>query len=99
MIETLQMEILPQEIEVLKARLEEAEQFIEALKAGEVDAFAINRNNKSEVFTLQSGDYAYRVLIENFREGAINVTEEGLIVYCNTYFSFQHSGIRSLEFT
>ena len=73
-------------IEDLASRLAEAEQLIEAIKAGEVDAFALNRNNQSEIFTLQSGDYAYRVLVENFSEGAVNLTEEGLIVYTNGYF-------------
>lgn len=73
-------------IKELENQLEESEQLIEAIKAGEVDAFAINRGNKSEVYTLQSGDYAYRVLIEEFEEGAINITEEGLIVYTNPYF-------------
>lgn len=73
-------------IKELENQLEESEQLIDAIKAGEVDAFAINRENKSEIYTLQSGDYAYRVLIEEFEEGAINVTEEGLIVYTNPYF-------------
>lgn len=70
----------------LETRLLESEQLIEAIRAGEVDAFAISENNSSEVYTLKSGDYAYRVLIEEFGEGAINVTEEGLIVYANPYF-------------
>lgn len=74
-------------IEELEIRLEESTQLIEAIQAGEVDAFAINGYNKQpEVYTLQSGDYAYRVLIEEFGEGAVNITEEGLIVYTNKYF-------------
>ncbi len=73
-------------IEELENRLAEAEQLIDAIKAGEVDAFAIRSENKTEIFTLHSGDYAYRVLVENFSEGAINITEEGLIVYSNKYF-------------
>ncbi len=73
-------------IQELESRLEEAEQLIDTIKRGEVDAFAISRNNKSEIYTLETGDYAYRVLIEQFAEGAINVTEEGLIVYTNEYF-------------
>ncbi len=79
-------EDLQLKIEDLESRLAQAEQMIEAIKAGEVDAFAINLNNQSEVYTLQSGDYAYRVLIEGFSEGAVNMTEEGLIVYTNTSF-------------
>jgi PAS domain S-box-containing protein len=86
MMETSQEENYLEEIADLKNRLEEAEQLIEAIKAGEVDAFAVRKDNESEVYTLQSGDYAYRILVENFREGAINVTEDGLIVYTNRYF-------------
>src|SRR5215471_20595383 len=74
------------QIQELKNRLEEAEQLIEAIKAGEVDAFAITNQTGAEIYTLQTGDYAYRVLIEEFREGAVNCTKEGLIVYTNTYF-------------
>src|SRR5678816_2961637 len=70
----------------LENRLGESEQLIEAIKAGEVDAFALLNNDQPEVFTLQSGDYAYRVLVENFSEGALNLSEEGLIVYTNTSF-------------
>ncbi|MEO6549384.1 MAG: ATP-binding protein [Ferruginibacter sp.] len=73
-------------IKDLEQRLEESDQLINAIKAGEVDAFAIHKENESQIFTLQSGDYAYRVLIEEFGEGAINVAEDGLIVYTNPYF-------------
>ncbi len=73
-------------IDELELRLEESEQLVEAIKAGEVDAFAINNDNESEIYTLQSGDYAYRILIEKFGEGALNVTEDGLIVYTNSAF-------------
>jgi len=74
------------EIEELRVRLSESDQLIDAIKAGEVDAFAINSEDKSEIYTLQTGDYAYRVLIEEFGEGALNVTEDGIIVYTNAYF-------------
>ena len=84
MVENTDLDLLSK-IQELESRLEESEQLIEAIKTGEVDAFAINRENKSEIYTLQSADYAYRVLIEEFQEGAINVTEEGLILYTNPY--------------
>jgi PAS domain S-box-containing protein len=80
-------EELLSEIEELKSRLEESDQLIEAIKAGEVDAFAIKSNDVQEIYTLESGDYAYRVLIEKFGEGAVNITEDGLIVYTNSYFT------------
>ena len=86
-MDTVSKEDLLARIEELEGRLADAEQLIEAIKAGEVDAFALNRNNKPEIFTLQSGDYAYRMLIENVSEGALNLSEEGLIVYTNNYFA------------
>ncbi len=73
-------------IESLESRLADSEQLIDAIKAGEVDAFAVNKNNQPEIYTLQSGDYAYRVLIEEIGEGAVNTTEDGLIVYTNSSF-------------
>ena len=79
-------EDLRSRIEELEIRLEEAEQLIEAIKAGEVDAFAVQHDDQPKIFTLQSGDFAYRILIENFSEGAVNLTEDGLIVYSNSYF-------------
>src|SRR5579859_6403758 len=75
------------EVEDLKFHLSEALEAIDAIKTGSVDAFAIRKDGKPEVFTLQSLDYSYRVLIERFGEGALNVTQEGLIIYCNSYFS------------
>ena len=73
-------------IEELQSRLDEYEQLIEAIKGGEVDAFALKTNNQSEIFTLRTVDYAYRLLVENFGEGALNLSEEALIVYTNNYF-------------
>ena len=82
----LSVEEAARRIMELESRVEEAEQLIEAIKAGEVDAFAMNRNNKPEIFTLESGDYAYRMLVESFSQGAVTLTEDGLIVYTNGYF-------------
>jgi len=82
----LSVEELRLQIRDLSNRLEEAEQLIEAIKAGEVDAFALNRNNQPEIFTLQSGDFGYRMLVENITEGALTISDEGLVVYTNNYF-------------
>jgi PAS domain S-box-containing protein len=77
---------LLKKIKNLEERLADSEQLIDAIRAGEVDAFAVNENNQHEIYTLQSGDYAYRVLIEEIGEGAVNTTEDGLIVYTNSSF-------------
>jgi len=73
-------------IEDLESRLAEAEGLIDAIKAGEVDAFAFSNGEQHEIFTLQSGDYAYRVMVENINEGAINLSEDNLVVYTNKGF-------------
>jgi len=80
-------EDLLSKIEDLKMHLTETQEAIDAIRSGSVDAFAIKKDGRSEVFTLQSLDYAYRVLIEKFSEGALNLTPQGLIVYSNSYFS------------
>lgn len=74
-------------ISELQSRVDEYEQLIEAIKSGEVDAFAIKTNNQSEIFTLRSADYAYKMLVENFGEGALNLSKEALIIYTNNYFT------------
>ncbi|HET7002936.1 MAG TPA: histidine kinase dimerization/phospho-acceptor domain-containing protein, partial [Puia sp.] len=86
MMKTESIDELLKKIESLEERLADSEQLIDAIRAGEVDAFAVNENNQPEIFTLQSGDYAYRVLIEEIGEGAINISEDGLIVYTNASF-------------
>ena len=78
---------LLKKIQSLEERLADSEQLMDAIRAGEVDAFAVNENNHPEIYTLQSGDYAYRVLIEEIGEGAVNISEDGLIVYTNSSFT------------
>ena len=86
MMMTESIDDLLKKIEDLEERLADSEQLIDAIRAGEVDAFAVNENNHPEIYTLQSGDYAYRILIEEIGEGAINISEDGLIVYTNSSF-------------
>jgi hypothetical protein len=52
------------EIERLKSRLDEAEEFQRAVRNGEVDALVVSGNQGDQVFTLQGADHAYRRLIE-----------------------------------
>lgn len=75
------------EIEELKAQLFEANNIIEAIKDGSVDALVLNKDGKPEIYSIESADYTYRILIEKFGEGALSIAEDGLILYCNDYFS------------
>ena len=75
------------EIEELKTQLYESNSIIEAIKDGSVDALVLNKDGRAHVYSLESADYTYRVLIEKFGEGALSITDRGLILYNNDYFS------------
>ncbi|WP_295585826.1 EAL domain-containing protein [uncultured Lamprocystis sp.] len=67
----------------LRVRLAEAEETLQAIRAGEVDALVVSGVNGEQVFTLQGADYPYRVLVEEMSEGALTLTVEGVIFYAN----------------
>lgn len=78
---------LQSEIDELKIQLFEANSIIESIKEGEIDALIVNKEGKPEIYSLESADYTYRILIEKFGEGALSIADNGLILYCNEYFS------------
>ncbi len=76
-----------QRIEELSARLEEAEETLRAVRAGEIDAFIVQGPRGEQVYTLRSAEQPYRNLVEEMQEGAAILTVAGDIVYCNRQFS------------
>jgi len=79
--------INPFELKALKDRLAEAEETLTAIRTGAVDAVIVNGEYGPQVFTLQSADHPYRIMIEAMNEGAVTLTSDGCIVYCNRRFS------------
>ena len=75
------------ENEELRNQLFEANSVIEAIREGAVDALVVNVEGQPQVYSLESADYTYRILIEKFGEGALSISDEGLILYSNDYFS------------
>jgi PAS domain S-box-containing protein len=75
------------EVEDLRARLREAEDTLEAIREGAVDALVVKDRNKQQIFTLKSADRTYRILIESMNQGAVTVTKDGTILYSNKQFS------------
>lgn len=75
------------ELQTLRLRLEEAEETLRAIAAGEVDALVVGGPDGEQVFTLQGADHPYRLMVENMLEGALTVNTEGTIVYCNDSFA------------
>lgn len=70
----------------LKVRLNEAEETINAIRNGEVDAIVVSGSGKEKIFTLTSAETPYRLLVEEMQEGAVTISEEGTILYCNQSF-------------
>ncbi|MEA2559315.1 MAG: hypothetical protein QOH06_819 [Acidobacteriota bacterium] len=75
------------EIEELRAQLEEAEETLRAIRNGEVDALVVTERSTEKVYTLKSADRPYRLMIECMRQGAVTLTAEGMVLYCNASFS------------
>src|SRR5262245_15045153 len=71
----------------LRARLEEAEQTMLAIQQGAVDAFVLEDEGVSRVYTLEGADRPYRLFVEHMQQGAATLHRDGTIVYCNQQLS------------
>src|SRR5215203_689113 len=80
-------EELEKELEDLRYQLEEANETIEAIRTGQIDALVVQGDNGHELYTLKSADHTYRVFIEKMTEGAVTLNKDGLILYCNSQFA------------
>ena len=67
--------------------LSESQELLQAISSGEVDALVVSRPEGEQVFTLEGADRAYRVLIEAMNDGAVTMTSDGTILYCNRRFA------------
>ncbi len=68
-------------------RLEEANEMIEAIRSGEVDALVVKSENGHQLYTLKSADAAYRIFIEQMTTGAATLDDKGFILYANSPFA------------
>jgi PAS domain S-box-containing protein/putative nucleotidyltransferase with HDIG domain len=74
---------LAAELEDLRARLAEAEEVLRAIRNGEMDAVLVAGERGAQVYTLSGADRIYRQLIETMSEGAVTLSADGVILYCN----------------
>ena len=77
----------PEHVAELRARLREAEETLEAIRTGAVDAVIVGGPGEAQVYTLESADRPYRLLIEQMQEGALTLNATGRILYCNRRFA------------
>ena len=82
-----QNQALQAENQDLKIRLNEAEELERAISERDLDALVIPGPEGELIFTLDSADYAYRVLVETMNEGTVTVACDGTILYCNSQFA------------
>lgn len=71
----------------LKFQLEEANDIINAIRSGEVDALVVNGKDGHQLFTLKSADQSYRIFIEQMTESALTLDKDNNISYCNSQFA------------
>ena len=76
-----------EDLQELHRRLEEAEETLRAIRSGEVDALVVESAEGERIYTLQGADYSYRALIEAMQQGAVSLSGDGTILYCNRGFA------------
>lgn len=85
MIKTKEQLII--ENEALSSRLSEMEEALDAIRNGEVDAIMVSGSQGEQVYSVSSAETPYRTFIEQMSEGAVTLTKEGTILYCNPRFA------------
>lgn len=75
-----------QYIGLLTRQLQEADDVLEAIRTGSVDALFIQGDKGETVYTLDNADKPYRLLVEQMQEGAVTISADGVIFYANQRF-------------
>ena len=76
--------LVESEIEELRRLLEEAESTLAAIRNGEVDALVVGGK---KIYTLEGADHPYRVLVEAMQQGAVTLSADRSVIYCNAGFA------------
>jgi len=85
MIKTKEQLII--ENEELRSRMTEIEDALTAIRNGEVDAIVVSGKQGEQVYSVSSAETPYRTFIEEMSEGAVTLSKEGTILYCNQRFA------------
>ena len=75
------------ELEELRNRLREAEETLSAIRNGEVDSLVVSGPQGDQIFSLKGAEQPYRVFVEQMQEGAVTLTSDGTVLYCNRRFA------------
>jgi PAS domain S-box-containing protein len=61
----------------------EAEETLDAIRRGAVDAFVIEDPEGHRIYTLEGADLPYSILVGKMQQGAAMLNERGEMIYCN----------------
>jgi PAS domain S-box-containing protein len=75
------------ENEELHSRLSQTEEILLAIRNGEMDAIIVSGANGEQVYSISSAETPYRTFVEEMNEGALTLTKDGIIIYCNKKFA------------
>ena len=84
---TVTYEELLEELMQIRLQLKEANETIEAIRIGEVDALIQQSAKGHELLTIKKANQTYRLFIEKMKEGAVTLNEDGIILYSNSQFA------------
>ena len=84
---TVTYEELLEELMQVRLQLQEANETIEAIRIGEVDALIQQSEKGLELLTIKKANQTYRLFIEKMKEGAVTLNEDGIILYSNSQFA------------
>jgi PAS domain S-box-containing protein len=87
LMETKTYEELLNEVKSLRLQLEEANEMLDAIRTGQIDALVVHGKRGHELYTLKTADQTYRLFIEKMTEGAVTLDEHGIILYSNSRFA------------
>src|SRR5659263_48474 len=71
----------------LHSLLTEAQETLSAIQRGDVDAIVVSGTKGEQVYSISSAETPYRTFIEEMNEGAVTLSREGIIIYCNKRFA------------
>jgi PAS domain S-box-containing protein len=75
------------EIEMLRSRLTEAEEALQAISKGMIDAVVVKGPAGPRISTLMGAQEPYRLFVERMHEGALTLGQDRRIVYSNRHLA------------
>ncbi|HEY5746184.1 MAG TPA: ATP-binding protein [Chryseolinea sp.] len=78
---------LRKEVEDLREQLRLAKLSNDAIQAGDIDALVVGDTEKFKIYTENTSDKIYRILVERMYEGAVTLMSDGAVLYGNSAFA------------